>query len=59
MTGKGNRRTVTKRGGSYVVTIPAAYVAQLGIEDHTVVEFEPYGRELIMRKVREDEGWTE
>ena len=53
---KSNRRRVVKRGGSFAVTSPAVYAAQLGVDEHTVLEFEPWGRELIVRKVREDGG---
>lgn len=52
----GNRRCVVKRGGSYSVTIPAAMASQLGIKDHSVLEIETNGRELIMHLVKVKEN---
>ena len=48
----GNKRKVIKRGGSYTITIPAAYVAQLGITDGDIMEVDTNGREVILRVAR-------
>jgi len=35
---RGNQRRVRERNGSHIITIPSAFVAQMGLEDGTMME---------------------
>jgi len=46
---RSNVRTVSERGGSMTVVIPAPFAAQLGITDGTILTFEIDRNDLIVR----------
>ena len=53
---KGNLRRVRERNGSFIVTIPSAFVAQLGLEDGTMMEIVVERNCLVMGVAEDDDG---
>jgi len=57
---QGNWRRVRERNGSRIITIPSAFVAQMGLEDGTMMEIEMIlpstGDYILTMRVVEEDG---